>query len=208
MHRIFFLSLLVAATISNAHPLPGFPVFSDLEIPADTSPKRIAFVKRALESASKLKLNKYLYGSADPDRGGFDCSGSVYYLLQKSEIDPPRSSSTQFNWIKEAGNLIEVPAQTTSLDDPIFAKLKPGDLLFWSGTYNPTDGRTNKITHVQIYLGREKKDDLPVMIGSTDGRSYRGSKRTGFGVYDFKLPRPTSKSRFVGFGPPPPFIEE
>lgn len=200
--RCLFL-LLTLHTFTSAHPLPGFPTFSDLDLPADTTPKRIAFIKLALESASTLKLNKYLYGSADPTRGGFDCSGSVFYLLQKSDIDPPRTSAAQFDWIEKAGNLTEVPASTTSLDAPIFAMLKPGDLLFWSGTYNPADGRSNKITHVQIYLGREKKDGLPVMIGSTDGRSYRGSQRTGFGTYNFRLPSKSSKSRFVGFGAPP-----
>lgn len=200
--RILLAAILLTLPLA-ALPLPGFPTFSDLDLPADTSPKRVAFIKLALESASKFKLNNYLFGSADPARGGFDCSGSVFYLLQKSDIDPPRSSSTQFDWIKKAGNLTEVPATTASLDDPIFAKLRPGDLLFWSGTYNPTDGRTNKITHVQIYLGREKKDGLPVMIGSTDGRSYRGSPRTGFGTYNFKLPGKTSRSRFVAYGTPP-----
>jgi len=205
--RILLAAILLILRLA-AHPLPGFPSFSELDLPADTTQKRIAFVKLALESASELKLNKYLFGSADPLRGGFDCSGSVFYLLQKSEIDPPRSSSTQFDWIKKAGILTEVPTSVTTLDAPIFAKLKPGDLLFWSGTYSPSDGSNNKITHVQIYLGREKKDGLPVMIGSTDGRSYRGSPRTGFGTYDFKLPSESSKSRFVGFGPPPPFVEK
>ena len=203
-------SLLAAILLTlplGAHPLPGIPSFDDLERSADASPKGGAFVKLALESAAKLKLNKYLYGSADPSRGGFDCSGSVFYLLKKSDIDPPRTSAGQFDWIKKAGNLTEIPAGTTSLDNPIFAKLKPGDLLFWSGTYTPTDGRKTKITHVQIYLGKEKKDSLPVMIGSSDGRSYRGSQRTGFGVYDFKLPGPTSKSRFVGYGTPPGLVD-
>ncbi|MFC7336724.1 C40 family peptidase [Haloferula chungangensis] len=199
---VFFISLL-GLTSTQAHPLPGFPAFADLDLPEDTSPKRIAFIKLALESAAELKLNKYIFGSADPSRGGFDCSGSVFYLLEKSDIDPPRSSAAQFDWIKKAGNLTEVPVGTKSLDAPIFDKLQPGDLLFWSGTYNPADGRTNKITHVQIYLGREKKDGLQVMIGSTDGRSYRGSQRTGFGTYQFKLPSASSKSRFVGYGTPP-----
>ncbi|MGB6221558.1 C40 family peptidase [Haloferula sp.] len=189
--------------IAFSHPLPGTPSVEELELPSDLGKSQREFIQLALESAAKLKLDKYLYGSADPSRGGFDCSGSVFYLLKKIGIDPPRSSAAQFDWVKKAGNLIEVPPDTTKLDAPIFTKLKPGDLLFWSGTYTPTDGRTNKITHVQIYLGKEKKDSLPVMIGSSDGRSYRGSQRTGFGVYNFKLPRPTSKSRFVGYGTPP-----
>jgi cell wall-associated NlpC family hydrolase len=81
--------------------------------------------------------------------------------------------------------------------------LKPGDLLFWSGTYEPTDGRKANITHVAIYLGREGKDKRPVMINATDGRSYRGKQANGYGVYDFYLPKEGSKSIFVGFGTPP-----
>ena len=201
--RLFLIATLIASTLSNAHPLPGFPSFEEIELPESTSPERVMLVKEALDSAAKHKLNQYIFGSADPARGGFDCSGSIYFLLQKVDIQPPRSSAAQFDWIKKAGSLIEPPKDTKSLDDPIFAKLKPGDLLFWSGTYTPTDDRSNKITHVQMYLGKEKKDGRHVMIGSTDGRSYRGSARTGFGVFDFKLPREGSKSRFAGFGSPP-----
>jgi|TARA_B110000908_G_scaffold133745_1_gene157829 hypothetical protein len=88
------------------------------------------------------------------------------------------------------------------LDDKAFKKLTPGDMMFWSGTYVPTDGRTVKITHVSLYLGQEK-DGWHVMIGASKGRSYRGKKGDGYGVYDFRLPSKASKSRFVGFGPPP-----
>jgi cell wall-associated NlpC family hydrolase len=90
-------------------------------------------------------------------------------------------------------------------DDPAFATLRPGDLLFWAGTYQPSDGRASSVSHVQIYLGRESRDgeDIHVMAGSTDGRTYRGTQRCGYGVYDFRLPGPGSKSTFAGFGPPP-----
>ncbi len=51
-------------------------------------------------------------------------------------------------------------------------------MMFWSGTYVPTDGRTVKITHVSLYLGQEK-DGWDVMIGASKGRSYRGKKGDG-----------------------------
>lgn len=92
-------------------------------------------------------------------------------------------------------------ARPQSLDSQIFKKLTGGDLLFWSGTYTPTDGRSVKITHVSLYLGQEK-NGRHVMIGATKGRSYRGKKGDGYGVYGFRLPRKSSKSHFVGFGPP------
>ena len=83
--------------------------------------------------------------------------------------------------------MTEVPAGVDSVDHSIFSKLRPGDLLFWSGTYKPTDGRTTPVSHVQIYLGHEQPGGNPVMIGASDGRTYRGIKRGGYGVFDFIL---------------------
>ncbi len=54
-----------------------------------------------------------------------------------------------------------------------------------------------------MYLGKEKKDGRLVMIGSSDGRSYRGQRQCGYGVFDFRLPAQGSKTQFAGFGPPP-----
>lgn len=54
-----------------------------------------------------------------------------------------------------------------------------------------------------MYLGLEKSDRRPVMIGASEGRSYRGQKRSGFGIVDFKVPKPGSETRIVGFGPAP-----
>ncbi len=79
----------------------------------------------------------------------------------------------------------------------------PGDLLFWS-TDPPADhAKSVNIAHVAMYLGREKKDGLQIMANATDGRSYRGTKANGYGVYDFRLSREGSKSKLVGYGPPP-----
>jgi|688.fasta_scaffold184570_4 hypothetical protein len=54
-----------------------------------------------------------------------------------------------------------------------------------------------------MYLGKEKTDGLRVMIGASDGRSYRGKKLIGFGIVDFKVPKVGSKTRIIGFGPVP-----
>ena len=93
-------------------------------------------------------------------------------------------------------------------EDKSLADLKPGDLVFWSGTYVPTDGRTPQITHVGMFLGYEKKDGRPVMINATNGRSYRGKKGNGFGVDDFRVPSSKSKSRTVGYGTPPGLVRK
>ena len=134
---------------------------------------------------------------------GFDCSGAVHYVLHKAGLTPPRTSANQFLWVRENSKLHPVPAGAEDTEDKCFSKLKPGDLVFWSGTYEPKDGRLVKITHVAIFLGYEKKDGRAVMINATDGRSYLGKKGYGFGVYDFRVPKKGGKSRMVGYGTPP-----
>ena len=145
----------------------------------------------------------YTYGSADPANGGMDCSGFIYYVLQQNGFpDVPRDSSQQYIWVRKAGNFDAVLSRTEDsfeLDD-----LKPGDLLFWRGTYNI--GRDPPITHTMIYLGREKRTNKRVMIGSSDGRTYDGKQRWGVSVFDFKIPPPPKSEDakispvFVGYG--------
>lgn len=167
------------------------------------SDSRKKLVTTALTVAKTNGWLRYKFGSADPKNKGFDCSGAMSFVLRTANYKVPRTSSDQFLWVKKHKGLTEVSPKVTSLKDPVFKKLKPGDLVFWSGTYIPTDGRKTKITHVGMYLGTEKKDGRPVMICATKGRSYRGARGDGYGVYDFKLPSASSKSKFVGFGPPP-----
>ena len=207
MHR--FLPLLIVCLClasstaeGKSRPAPGFITTEALHEFDKLEAARKRFIKLGLDEASRLRMGRYIFGSADPRRGGFDCSGAVHYLLKKMGINPPRSSSTMYDWVRASGNLHVVGPDATSLDHRSFRHLKPGDLVFWSGTYRATDGRKNNITHVQIYLGRER-DGRHVMLGATDGRSYRGTARCGFGVFDFRLPSRTSKSKFAGYGRPP-----
>jgi hypothetical protein len=57
-----------------------------------------------------------------------------------------------------------------------------------------------------IYLGREKRTNRRVMIGSSDGRTYDGKQRWGVSVFDFKMPPPPQSGDskispvFVGYG--------
>ena len=84
--------------------------------------------------------------------------------------------------------------------------LKPGDLLFWSGTYSSE--RDPPITHVMIYLGREKKTGARVMVGASDGRTYQSQQRFGVSVFEFKMPQTENseayegreRPRFIGYG--------
>ena len=153
----------------------------------------------------------YTYGSADPTNGGMDCSGFIYYVLRQNGFpDVPRDSSQQYVWVRKAGDFNAVLSRkedSFELDD-----LKPGDLLFWRGTYNID--RDPPITHTMIYLGREKRTKKRVMVGSSDGRTYDGIQRWGVSVFDFKLPPPPKSGDakispvFVGYGRIPGLSED
>ncbi|MFT5906049.1 MAG: hypothetical protein ACI9E1_001654 [Cryomorphaceae bacterium] len=141
----------------------------------------------------------YKFGGADPKSGGFDCSGAMSYVMKRCGYKPPRTSAQQYVWIRDNAKIHLVGKKVQSFDDPVFKNLRVGDLLFWSGTYTPKDGRKVNISHVGIYLGKEA-DGRRIMACASEGRSYRGKKGNGYGLYDFKLPRKTSKSTFVGYG--------
>ena len=183
-------------------PVPGALTPGELSLDRDLEARRLEFVSKALEIGRRHRDVRYRYGGADPAKGGVDCSGATYFIMREAGLKPPRTSAAQYDWVKAAGDITPVPEGIDSLDGPAFEKLRPGDLLFWTGTYQPTDGRKSKVTHVQLYLGREKEDGKHVMIGASDGRTYRGVQRDGFGVFELRLPRKGSKSRLLGFGSP------
>ena len=130
---------------------------------------------------------QYKYGSADPANGGMDCSGFVNYVLTQTGVrDVPRDSSQLYVWARKAGTFRAVNSRA---DDSFeLNELKPGDLLFWTGTYSIE--RDPPITHAMIYLGREKKTGHRIMVGASDGRTYQGESRFGVSVFDFKIAHP------------------
>jgi len=163
-------------------------------------------VQRLLTSALELTTRNldYEYGSADPANGGMDCSGFVYFVLKQNGIDDvPRDSSEQYIWLRRTGKFEPVVSQKE--DSFEFDNLKPGDLLFWTGTYSIE--RDPPITHAMIYLGREKKTGMRVMVGASDGRTYQSQQRFGVSVFDFKMPSADkgeiengkTRPRFVGY---------
>jgi cell wall-associated NlpC family hydrolase len=185
-----------------AEPVPLLET-SELKGFSELSEGRRNLIEAAIEAGKEVSGMPYLYGGNGAEDGGFDCSGAMYHVLRKAGLKPPRTSYGQFLWVKEKSFMNLVSRAATDSDDPSFSHLKPGDLVFWSGTYEPKDDRLVQITHVAIFLGYEKKDGRAVMINATDGRSYRGKKGNGYGVYDFRVPRKGSKSRLVGYGTPP-----
>ena len=173
-------------------------------------PPRIRQILDAGLALTKQNLG-YTYGSADPANGGMDCSGFIYYVLQKGGFpEVPRDSSQQYVWVRKAGDFNAVLSRKE--DSFELNDLKPGDLLFWRGTYNID--RDPPITHTMIYLGREKRTNKRVMIGSSDGRTYDGKQRWGVSVFDFKMPPPPQSGDakispvFVGYGRIPGLSEE
>jgi cell wall-associated NlpC family hydrolase len=126
----------------------------------------------------------YKYGSADPAQGGMDCSGFIYYVLRRTGMsDVPRDAREQYIWVRKAGKFQAVLGR--SPDTFELDALKPGDLMFWAGTYNVD--RDPAITHTMIYLGRDKATNQRVMVGASDGRTYKGQSRYGVSVFDFKM---------------------
>src|SRR6266576_3377673 len=164
-------------------------------------------VQKLLASALELTTRNldYKYGSADPANGGMDCSGFVYYVLNQNGVAPyvPDDSKDQYTWLRSAGTF--EPVVSGKNDSFELKELKPGDLLFWSGTYSME--RDPPITHAMIYLGREKKTGARVMVGASDGRTYQSQQRFGVSVFEFKMPRVDKgeiedgkvRPRFVGY---------
>jgi len=176
----------------------------------DSYPPKVRKILEYGLDLTKQNLN-YSYGSADPANGGMDCSGFVYYVLRQNGFtDVPRDSSQQYVWMRKAGNFHAVLSRHE--DSFEFDALKPGDLLFWTGTYKIE--RDPPITHTMIYLGREKRTNKRIMVGASDGRTYDGKQRFGVSIFDFKLSKPPDSNDakispvFVGYGPIPGLGED
>jgi cell wall-associated NlpC family hydrolase len=189
---------------------PNVTVSPEEIVGFDTYPAKVRQLIVAGLELTKQNLG-YTYGSADPANGGMDCSGFIYYVLRQNGFpDVPRDSSQQYVWVRKAGNFNAVLSHHE--DSFELDALKPGDLLFWRGTYSID--RDPPITHVMIYLGREKGTKKRIMIGASDGRTYDGKQRFGVSVFDFKMPPPPSSNDaklspiFVGYGRIPGLTEE
>ncbi len=173
-------------------------------------------IRKLLTSALDLtrKNLTYTYGSTDPASGGMDCSGTIYYLLKQAGFDDvPRQASEQYEWVRQKSHFYAVLSKKQ--DNAELREMRPGDLLFWTGTYRVD--RDPPVTHTMIYLGKRKRDGHRLMVGSSDGRPYDGQRRNGVSVFDFKMPAarsgdaadaatsavPDNAPDFAGYGPVP-----
>lgn len=206
MFWILALTFSISLAIAGAVPISLDP--SALKGFEELPEGRKALIEAALQATGEVAGMPYKYGGNGAADGGFDCSGAMYHVLRKAGLKPPRTSADQFLWVRENSKLHPVPLAARDITHESFAALQPGDLIFWTGTYEPDDGRLVKITHVAMFLGYEEKDGLPVMINATDGRSYRGEKVNGYGICDFRVPKADAKARLVGYGIPPGLAEK
>ena len=161
-------------------------------------------VRELITAALKLTERNltYTYGSSNPDNGGMDCSGTIYHVLRGQKISTvPRQSDHICGWVMKKSTFTRTK-DVHSFDHEIFAALQPGDLVFWSGTYEAGQ-REIPVTHVMMYLGKRASDGKPLVFGASNGRSYEGQKRCGVSVFNFKVPTAKSSSALYGFGPIP-----
>ena len=156
-------------------------------------------------SLTKKNLG-YKFGSSDPADGGMDCSGTVYHVLHAAGItDVPRTASEQYVWVRKAGTFEAVISRKVASFE--LDALRPGDLLFWTGTYS-TD-QEPPVSHTMIYLGKRQSDGQQIMFGASDGRTYDGRKIYGVSVFDFRISKAEKKpetgevaksgSNFIGY---------
>jgi hypothetical protein len=145
----------------------------------------------------------YQYGSDDPAAGGMDCSGTIHYLLEQAGVkEVPRDSADFYTWVWQQGRFQAVVSSNPKTFE--LSRLKPGDLLFWTGTYDIK--RDPPVTHVMIYLGTSRLTGRRVMVGASDGRTFTDQPRYGVSVFDFKMPTASGHpgggagSRFIGYG--------
>ncbi len=157
--------------------------------PSDEMLQLLGVIRERAEAISRFGL-PYKFGGDHPSEGGLDCSGTMKFLLSDIGFkDIPRTSYEQFAWLKQSRTLRlskTIPSQMGGKKG-----IKPGDLIFWGGTYDSG----HKVSHVMIYLG-QAGNGTHYMFGA------RGKNKTGLhgsGVDVFPLESGKQKG-LVGYG--------
>ncbi len=122
---------------------------------------RSSQVETILAEARKFEGWPYVWGGDSPDTS-FDCSGLMTWIYAKVGIQLPRTAEEQYYYSSRVSE----------------TELKPGDLVFFTGTSNHAF-----ISHVGVYVG--------------NGKMYN-SNSSGVGYSD--LSNPLWKSKIYGYG--------
>lgn len=96
----------------------------------------------------------YAFGGSNPSTG-FDCSGFTQWCFSKAGIKLPRTAQEQYNVTSHIG----------------IDQAQPGDLVFFTGTYQTSD----YISHVEIYVGNHTSIGAgsPIREHNLDGTYYK-----------------------------------
>ncbi|MGM0924648.1 MAG: lysozyme family protein [Bacillota bacterium] len=119
-------------------------------------------LKDVLTEAYKYEGMEYVFGGNNPQQG-FDCSSLMLWIYKKAGVNLPRTANEQYK-----------ASQKIQKSD-----LQPGDLVFFTNTYNAGV----PVTHVGIYIGDNKIYDA-----------------NGSGVGETSLDNPYWKEHLYGYG--------
>lgn len=162
--------------------------FGDPE-PSPQMRQLLTVIRERAERIASFKL-PYKFGGDHPTEGGMDCSGTMKFLLSDIGFDSmPRTSYQQYEWLRDNRTLLHTKTIPASMGGR--KGIKPGDLIFWGGTYNSG----HKVSHVMIYLG-QSGNGQHYMFGA---RSKSKKGLFGSGVDIFELDSGYQKS-LIGFG--------
>lgn len=147
--------------------------------PTHAAPAKKSVTQVARQLASENL--PYKYGATDPKQGGLDCSGFVRWVFNKSHgIELPDEAGLQLEYFRKHGRVWDAKSGWTPAD------LRPGDLIFWTGTYPVR--RKSPVTHVMIYHGQG------VMSGAQSIGSRINARGPGVGLYRFHPTQPQAGS--------------
>lgn len=152
--------------------------------------KQLIEVLRArADHISKFGL-PYKFGGDTLEEGGMDCSGAMLYLFSNMGFsDMPRTSFDQYDWLRKNRTM----QHTKTIPEKMGGKrgIKPGDLIFWGGTYDSG----HKVSHVMVYLG-QSPDGTHYMFGAR-GEKKRGLNGSGVDVFTLN---PGHQKSLIGYG--------
>ncbi|PEF45148.1 lysozyme [Bacillus cereus] len=101
-------------------------------------PEGSDFFKGLMDESLKYNGYPYVWGGKNPSQG-FDCSGLTYWAYKTMGVNIPLSATTQYDF-----------TQPVDLKDA-----RPGDLIFFKGTY----GGPDHVSHVGIFVDQNTMYD-------------------------------------------------